>query len=305
MNRKRPRRARRIRISEATKQRWFDRGANALRTALPHLPPDTGYACPLCCRASTDIRAFTAEDVPPRHVGGRPLVLTCKDCNDYAGHHLDYHWANANVIEGFARGELPEPKTIRLSDSTGAAVTAELSATARNLTLAVIGEASDRAAMDAQQASFAMMSVSDRPFDAIFKINFCKHRFSERHLRLSILRAGYLLGFALTGYRFLGVWTPIRQLFRDDADERFPRLVRYDASYPTGRRLFACIEEPPDCQSFAIGFDRWTTFLPVSPTSRLWLPILAEESWSFSGTTLEPWPVEPSFGEPAPQGTST
>ena len=32
---------------------------------------------------------LSVEDVPPRHSGGRPLVLTCKACNSTAGHSID------------------------------------------------------------------------------------------------------------------------------------------------------------------------------------------------------------------------
>jgi hypothetical protein len=48
------------------------------------------YVCPLCgeefSAADAESGQLTLEDVPPRSVGGRPLCLTCKPCNDRGGH---------------------------------------------------------------------------------------------------------------------------------------------------------------------------------------------------------------------------
>src|SRR5687768_14898662 len=103
---------RRRRLSPEAKERWFRRGAYALRTQVREAAQAAvGYCCPICLRASRDIRLFTVEDVPLRKVGGLPLVLTCKQCNDRSGHELDMHWANLDDVEAFARRELTQPLT--------------------------------------------------------------------------------------------------------------------------------------------------------------------------------------------------
>ena len=57
-------------------------------------PPTVGlYACPICSlllpREATDSGDLTLEHVPPEPVGGKGIVLTCKQCNSTAGHTVD------------------------------------------------------------------------------------------------------------------------------------------------------------------------------------------------------------------------
>lgn len=54
------------------------------------------YICPLCLfgysKAALDQTSpnpLTLEDVPPKSVGGRPILLTCKHCNNQAGRKHD------------------------------------------------------------------------------------------------------------------------------------------------------------------------------------------------------------------------
>ena len=101
------------------RERWFVEGAAALRRHLAaigraeDLPP-TGeyYACPCCLRAygrdAPSDGTLTYEDVPPKSVGGRWLVLTCKQCNNTAGTRLD---AQARLREeqlDFLAGRVPD-----------------------------------------------------------------------------------------------------------------------------------------------------------------------------------------------------
>ena len=54
------------------------------------------YICPLCkelfieeCLDQTFDNPLTLEDIPPVKLGGKPLILTCKKCNNSAGTKLD------------------------------------------------------------------------------------------------------------------------------------------------------------------------------------------------------------------------
>ena len=82
------------------RERRFVEGAAALRRHLaaigrPDALPPTGehYVCPCCMRVhgheALSNGMLTIEDVPPKSVGGRWLVLTCKQCNSTAGTRLD------------------------------------------------------------------------------------------------------------------------------------------------------------------------------------------------------------------------
>ncbi len=59
------------------------------------------YICPMCLGAfdetgldqSREMR-LTLEDVPPKSLGGRPVILTCNTCNSKSGSELDVHLLN-------------------------------------------------------------------------------------------------------------------------------------------------------------------------------------------------------------------
>lgn len=283
-------RRRRVRLSAAAKARWFQRGAAALASVLPERA-GAGYACPLCLRASTDIRLFTAEDVPPHRVGGRPLVLTRKGCNDFGGHQLDWHWGSALDVSAFLEGDLTEPRMVRFHCGD-IATTVAITSVGRNVDVRVVDQASDKKAVAGQQDVFRSYQQENPP---TLRLEFHKSKFSERRLRASVLRAGYLMGFALTGYRFLGLWNPIREHIRDPDERRLPRLVIYNGEHSSSRRVLALVREPADCRSILVGFGKWTALLPLTTGSRLFEPLLARESYSFQATGLE-WPTEPTFG---------
>lgn len=101
------------------RERRFVEGAAALRryfTAIgrPDALPPTGeyYACPCCLKAfgreALSDGTLAIEDVPPKSVGGRWLMLTCRQCNSTAGSRLD---AQAQLREeqlDFLAGRVPE-----------------------------------------------------------------------------------------------------------------------------------------------------------------------------------------------------
>jgi hypothetical protein len=95
-------------------QSWFERGAESLGAIAPNYR-GRGYACPICLRISPSDATLTVEDVPPKSVGGRPLILTCKSCNDAAGATLDWHWSNFSDAEGFGARDLSRPITVNFS----------------------------------------------------------------------------------------------------------------------------------------------------------------------------------------------
>lgn len=106
-------------ITDAKKRAlWFDAGVRDFRASFQHaadgwasMPP--AYACPLCAATEADGRArmkmyqkehlgslLTLEHVPPKHASGRPLVLTCRRCNNRAGDTID---ARAHEVERTVR----------------------------------------------------------------------------------------------------------------------------------------------------------------------------------------------------------
>ena len=64
-------------------------------------------------RAAVVAGELTDEDVPPKSSGGRPLVLTCKPCNNTAGSKLDASAHRKETVLGILRGEPSEERRVR------------------------------------------------------------------------------------------------------------------------------------------------------------------------------------------------
>ena len=71
------------------RQVMFDRGAEAWRRFSGSM--GDVYICPICGRRfpPDQITNLTMEHVPPRSIGGKELVLTCRTCNNVVGHSTD------------------------------------------------------------------------------------------------------------------------------------------------------------------------------------------------------------------------
>ena len=89
--------------------RWFLAGAQVLAKLAPELPEGEWYACPLCQTFFTidelDTKNLTKEQVPPRSIGGREMVLTCRQCNNRAGATFDAHMERAEAFRRFGSDE--------------------------------------------------------------------------------------------------------------------------------------------------------------------------------------------------------
>jgi len=62
------------------------------------------YYCPICGDGYPELSAIsgeelTLEDVPPKSIGGKPILLTCRRCNSSAGHTMDVCTANKRKFE--------------------------------------------------------------------------------------------------------------------------------------------------------------------------------------------------------------
>src|SRR5690348_1297897 len=94
-------------MTEGDKRRKniFDRYSANLRLLIDNgilkgvtLNYDETYICPVCKEQfsikSLDQKSknpLTLEDAPPKSLGGKANVLTCKSCNNSCGQKIDYH----------------------------------------------------------------------------------------------------------------------------------------------------------------------------------------------------------------------
>ena len=87
------------------KHRLFNEGALSIASVTG--TREALYACPLCLdvhnAASIERGDLTEEHVPPRSIGGKSLVLTCKPCNTRAGSSIDAALSKRKDFIGLTR----------------------------------------------------------------------------------------------------------------------------------------------------------------------------------------------------------
>ena len=84
------------------KKKIFDHGVKAISVASKN--DALNYHCPICgnvfCENDLKEGKLTLEHIPPEAQGGKGIALTCKDCNNTAGHTVDSSVDTRNHLDG-------------------------------------------------------------------------------------------------------------------------------------------------------------------------------------------------------------
>jgi hypothetical protein len=190
-------------VSLHTKQRWFDIGAAAFEQTFPgliasQLGADAGprYVCPLCDRAfpkaAIQSGDLTAEHVPPDSLGGRAILLTCKECNNISGTNLDAHARKRETVFAARKGQIQKELRV-LFHYAGRKISARLVASPNGTFLKVVPKANHPAAITELQNTGI-------PSGTPLTIEFRGDRFRELNANMSWFRSGFLALVAAFGY---------------------------------------------------------------------------------------------------------
>jgi hypothetical protein len=239
---------------------------------------------------------LTDEDVPPKHSGGRPLVLTCRACNSTAGHRID---AAAHRVERSIRtlaGQEPTRGRLHVGDDT---VPAEIDTRVAG-TNCVTMLGGDPAALGRIAAYFDRMTRTPATPEP-FRLSFSLTDPNDRLAKVSWLKSAYLALFALLGYRyamhpFLG---PVRQQIQDPEQEYLSAFsFRFALPLPFSACRVFRIAKPdlPVCWGVLMG--PVLVFLPHGDSSALYgrLAELKAQRASFEFKAENSvWPLAPVF----------
>src|SRR5690348_9773446 len=185
--------------------RWLDEGARNLRAVLDRqgrgdlFPPNGAYyTCPCCLTglySRDSAHKLTIEDVPPKALGGRPMLLTCAQCNSSAGANFDAHADQKAIADAFVRG-LDVSKRIRVTAYIdGIPLRGTAQSTEKGIS--IVGDPKQNDSK--QHAVFVNLleSLAEGGGDTTGRLSFTIHtRFNEARARLSLIRASYLAAFA-------------------------------------------------------------------------------------------------------------
>lgn len=305
----------------ARKRRWFERGAAAFRHAFPKAltflggNPPPHYACPECAepdKSGLELRVrllpksaltrgeLTAEHVPPNSFGGRRLVLTCKACNDFAGHQLDAHARKhenpGDALVGAARKS--SHVAVTMDEHT---VAASLKVKDRMLDLTIPPlktNANDPRVLEEFWGVPRLSTGESREIT----IAFSGDSHSPRRARVSWLRHGYLALFAILGYRYIfhPALNIVRKQIKEPDGNHIPLfLAMLPERRPWTERRVVFIRQPEWHCCWAVQFGHYMVFLPTAGDvcfyPRFAAKALAGSGQSdFSGDAFE-WPAEPLF----------
>jgi hypothetical protein len=231
---------------------------------------------------------LTAEDVPPRSMGGHPLVLTCERCNTKAGCTIDvaaveverslsFH-AGTGVLDGFIRlGPNTTPATIALQQGTAVVTLKRRS----------------------PEAVAIMRELEAGPVEPIYLTGSLRAPDDPLAL-ICYLKSAYLAAFALFGYNYafsVGLELVRRQI----QEPRVKHIPLFCARLPDHHRDLS----PRLCALPASGAIPWCwgviispylVFLPVQSAEVLYAKIAEAKGTSFMFSIRNAvWPDEPRF----------
>lgn len=281
-------------------RRWFEQGFESFSRRFPGIAtkvrPHPFYVCPQCLRAFHEgaIDLLTREDVPPKSVGGKKIILTCGECNCRAGHQMDVHARREADIFDFFTGRLAEAQaTIRTGSGR---LPIRLSSKDNQVTMFGVPKAASPADNDGLKADFDRASLPDGRHD--LRINLAFTPFSPARAEASWVRSAYLAFFAALGYRFV-----LRREL-DEVRQRIAapstragcsfRIVRPDVA---PEPLLTVIRSPETFRSFAMVYGQQVVLLPMYGGTLLYAR-LAQQPAShvqLSAEGVYPWPDRPLF----------
>jgi hypothetical protein len=288
-------------VANKIMRKGFDQGYEAFTRTFPQIAEKLEfrpfYVCPLCLVAGSENALeqgwLTREDVPPRSVGGRKIVLTCKPCNDRAGHEIDCHARHESNIMSFLTREKAEMRA-HLRSASGR-VPIQLKVSDSGIQAVVVPKAVRKTESDAVNADFGRAALSGGWQDFTFNVEFAA--FSQPRAATSWLRTAYLAFFATLGYRFI---------FRRELDVVRARIKNPESKEPSIFRLMQhkaapeptliCVERPEVFRSYLMLYGRNAVFLPRYGDRELYTRLAAKPACdvTFSGMVY-PWPDLPRF----------
>ena len=233
-----------------------------------YLNGDTShYYCPICGDGYPESSAvmgsdLTLEHVPPKSIGGKPILLTCRKCNSSAGHTIDVTMASKKKLEDFAKiisgrekGKIPYGRISFEDISVAATICSETS-----FDIMPISKANSPSTIERYREhleGFASNNSSGFKFELSLS-----QKYDDRYFKLGHLKSAFLLIFAWLGYRYAfdprlnTVRQQIQEPKKDILGTRF--WVAGNDSVPSNKVMFLRNPLPV----FLISFDGFLVILP-------------------------------------------
>jgi hypothetical protein len=291
-------------VAQVTKLKWFDAGveafsrqsAKAPQSLLDAIGGRSMYVCPLCLqpfpREAVADGELTAEHVPPDCFGGRELILTCKKCNNTAGSKLDAHAERKEGVEDVLEGRGERVQDVRLFVGD-VRLNAELTAKGTQYSVRIPEGINPPGAEEKFQSVL--------PNGAEITVEFSGDKFADLGAKISWLRSGYLLLFAVFGYSpvFDSALDVVRcQILEPDLALMRTFTIELPERLPWADRKIVKVDEPAERRCWAVQFGRYLVVFPLAGDKSFYERLgrdMAGKPGKIRGDTYE-WPERPLFG---------
>ena len=208
-----------------SRKKLFDKFSNQLHLLKENglinidLKFDKTYICPICLDQfqekdiiSSSANFLTEEDAPPAKLGGKRIVLTCKDCNSTAGHQIDNHLVNRireNDENSFYKGT----KQYRNIEFEGQNITAEITSNGDG-TLRVFHKSKNN---NPSLLDKFVYGIKNKTVGPLLNLEPKDYQVNSERVNLALLKTSYIITFSKFGYIFLldDFFNPIRSQIRD------------------------------------------------------------------------------------------
>lgn len=160
------------------------------------------YLCPTCFRIFDESALNTEEDlylswedVPPKSIGGKKIILTCSECNNVSGSVIDWHLKEKEDLSDFLSVKPNLKRNVKF-DFEGKVINGNISFDEeKRISFNFIREISNPANYDISMDHFQRKEGSSIKF----KLDL-RDRSKTRLANLSLIRAAYLWFFYQFGY---------------------------------------------------------------------------------------------------------
>lgn len=165
------------------------------------------YYCPICGLGYPESSAIkgddlTLEHVPPESFGGKPILLTCRNCNSLSGYTLDVSVSSKKKFEYFGRivhgqekGTIPFAMLSLGDIQIAVSIQRENSFDIRPLEMA------NAPTILEKYQRHLMNSSGNKGKDLKFNLS-TSYKYNNRSFKLSYLKSAFLMVFAWLGYRY-------------------------------------------------------------------------------------------------------
>ena len=188
------------------KRKFFEKGAAALKNI--GAVDQECYCCPICTQLflpeALEMEVLTLEHAPPKKVGGKPLALTCKDCNSVAGYSVDSAVVQRQKLLDFAKALTGQKQNFKGRATFmigGEALNINFERDEGIPSIKPPKQINDPKKLKAYQDYMMHLSQSGKWNGEEFKIT-PSARYHHKFSTIGDLKTAFIICFAFFGYRF-------------------------------------------------------------------------------------------------------